>query len=386
LTVPAANRLGIRRFLIALLAVYAIVVVALAVNYAALWRAGELRSIDDIIELQVRDGAIYNALSIGFADYKYAFYRHTAPQVVAIGTSRAMQIGQNFFLASFYNLGGLTQGPAQANVLADRLLLRGKPPAVVIFALDFWTFCRAPTESGRDRRPSEFAHDGMGQPPRHFLIYRLIAEGRFTIADFARLLVSRESADDVDRIGLGARLGSSGFAADGSIHAAAPADDALGPRWQGTFARIDAGTDQFVKDCAVSEPALDALAVFVNRMEAAGSHVVLMLAPLPGAVIERMAAVGRYGYVDALRGVLAARYPQRFEDFFDLRGQAPDSEFLDGMHGGEVVYMRAILAMARRPGTGLRDLVDESVLAKQIREWSGHAEIPADPINKRFFR
>jgi len=386
LTVPTANRLGIRRFLIALLAVYAIVMVALAVNYAALWQAGELRSIDDIIELQVRDGAIYNALSIGFADYKYAFYRHAVLRVVAIGTSRAMQIGQNFFHAPFYNLGGLTQGPAQANVLADRLLLRGKPPEVVIFALDFWTFCRAPTDSGRGRRSSEFVHDGMGQPPRHFLIYRLIAEGRFTIADFARLLVSRESADDVDRIGLGARLGSSGFAADGSIHSAAPEQDALEPRWQGTFARIDGGTDQFIKGCTVSEPALDALAGFVNRMEAAGSRVVLMLAPLPGAVIERMAAVGQYGYIDTLRNMLAARYPQRFGDFFDMREQAPDSEFLDGMHGGEVVYMRAILAMARRPGSGLRDLVDESGLAKQIQEWSGHAEVPTDPINKRFFR
>src|SRR5580693_8571968 len=140
-----------RRFLLSLTTVYAMLVVAIGVNYAVLWRAGELRALGDIIARQRESGAIYNALSIGFADYKYAAYRAVAPQIVAIGTSRAMQIRQRDFVAPFYNLGGLTQGPEQANVLADRLLLRGDPPGVVIFALDFWTFCRPPGQPGGGR-------------------------------------------------------------------------------------------------------------------------------------------------------------------------------------------------------------------------------------------
>jgi hypothetical protein len=223
----------------------------------------------------------------------------------------------------------------------------------------------------------------MGEPPHHFLTYRLLLEGRFAIADYARLF-SRQSADDADRIGLGARLGTSGFAADGSMYGAAP-QSALEARWREMFARIAAGTDQFAKDCAVSEAALDALRLFVNRMEAAGSRVALMLAPLPGAVIERLQAEGRYAYLDELRRILAVRFPAQFADFLDLRGVAPDSEFLDGMHGGEVTYMRIILAMARRPGSPLRDYVDEVGLKGQIDLWAGHARIPTDPTNRRFF-
>jgi hypothetical protein len=382
------NRIRLRQFLVSLLAAYAVLAVAMGVNYAVLWRAGELRPLDDIISRQDRNGAVYNALSIGFADYKYASYRHAAPHIVAIGTSRAMQIRQSFFRKPFYNLGGLTQGPAQANVLADRLLLRGDSPRAVIFVLDFWTFCRpasAPSAQFRSAE-AELVHDGMGQPPRHFLIYRLLLERRFAIADIARLLFVPQRADDADRIGLGARLGTSGFAADGSIYAEAPKEDAPEQRWNEMSARIEGGTGQFVKDCAVSEAALDALGVFVDRMEAAGSRVVLLLAPLPGAIIERLAAERRYAYVDELRGALTARYPHRFHDFLDMRDNAPDSEFLDGIHGGEVVYMRAVLAAARRSGSPLREFVDENYLATQIDLWHGRAQIANEPIHRRFFR
>ena len=120
-------------------------------------------------------------------------------------------------------------------------------------------------------------------------------------------------------------------------------------------------------------------------MEAVGSRVALMLAPLPGAVMARLEAEGRYAYLSELRALLAARFRERFDDFLDLRRVAPDSEFLDGMHGGEVTYMRLILAMARRPGSPLRGLVDEAGLAAQIDLWAGHARIPTDPINRRFF-
>jgi hypothetical protein len=342
------------------------------------------KSLDDIIARQRRDGAIYNGLSIAFADYKYAAYRAAAPRIVAIGTSRAMQIRQHDFLVPFYNLGGLTQGPEQANVLADRLLLRGDPPGMVIFALDFWTFCQPPRQAG-GRRPAEATsvHDGMGEPQRQFLAYRLLLDGRFSPGDYERLMFSSAGADAAGRIGLGARLGGSGFAADGSIYAAPP-EAVLDRRWHGTFQRIAAGTDQFVKDCEVSEPALDALALFVRRIEAVGGDVLLILAPLPGATIARLEADGRYTYIGRLRRLLAERYPDRFTDFFDLRDQAPDSEFLDGMHGGEVAYMRMIRAIAQR-GSPLSGLVDEAELVREVDLWSGHARIETDPITRRFF-
>jgi hypothetical protein len=49
-------------------------------------------TIAKISPLPSRDSAI--SLSIGFADYKYAAHRVAAPQIVAVGNSRVMQIRQ----------------------------------------------------------------------------------------------------------------------------------------------------------------------------------------------------------------------------------------------------------------------------------------------------
>src|SRR5256885_1593842 len=108
----------------------------------------------------------------GSANYKYAAYRAASPEIVAIGTSRAMQIRESFFNASFYNLGGLVQGPFQANALAERLLLREPRPKLVVFALDYWTFCGLPSERSHGAAPAEVAHDGMVSPDRYTLVYR----------------------------------------------------------------------------------------------------------------------------------------------------------------------------------------------------------------------
>jgi hypothetical protein len=377
------RRTNTSTFLVPLLAIYAVLAIAIATNFAVLWRAGELQSIDAIIARQRLDGAIYNALSIGFASYKYAAYRQAQPKIVAIGTSRAMQIRQHFFDAPFYNLGGLTQGPGQANVLADRLLL-DKPPAVVVFALDFWTFCAPRGAIEPVRTIKEIFHDGMTEPQRQFLIYRLLSEHRYSIIDFARVLWGPEDSTSNDRIGLGARLGGSGFAADGSIYGNPP-DAVSTQRWAGTLSRVAAGSGQFSKDCEVSKTALEQLRIFVARMEGVGTHVVLLFAPLPAAVIDVMRRDGRYGYIDALREALKQEFQARFFDFYDVRQLAPDTEFLDGLHGGEIVYMRMILAMAKRDPL-LAPFVDNQDLEAKVNLWAGHTEISMDPVIQKFFK
>jgi hypothetical protein len=54
LKLPAMNRVRLRQFLVSLLAAYAVLAVAMGVNYAVLWRAGELRPLADIISQQDR--------------------------------------------------------------------------------------------------------------------------------------------------------------------------------------------------------------------------------------------------------------------------------------------------------------------------------------------
>lgn len=373
------------RFLIPLLAIFALLTIAIGVDLAVLWRADELHPLDVITQHEYRARTLYDGLSIGFADYKYAAYRRPTPDIVAIGTSRAMQIRQSFFLKPFYNLGGLVNGAVQANVLADRLLLRAPRPKIVIFVLDFWTFCRPGNISGPDLPENSATHDGMGRPDPYFLIYRLLFEDRYSVGDFARLLFSSSRADDEKRIGIGAKLGNGGFAADGSNYGNPYIDVPLADRWRGTEERVAAGTGQFLHDCKVSELSLAALRRFVGRMDAAGIATVLIMAPVPGVTLDRMQANGRFGYIDAVRGILAQAYPTRFFDDFDMRQTSPDTEFLDGFHGGEITYMRMILAAAAPESSPLHGLVDTGKLEERIRDGTGRTFDSHNSIYGEFF-
>ena len=130
----------IRIYVSVVLVAYAIVASLIGANYLVLFRTGEVADVETIVDAQQRHGGLYNGLSVGLAEYKYEGYRQRRPEIVAIGTSRAMQIRDYFFTQPFYNLGGLTQGQGQAFALWDRLLA-SQPPKTVIFAVDFWTFC-----------------------------------------------------------------------------------------------------------------------------------------------------------------------------------------------------------------------------------------------------
>lgn len=375
-----------RRFLAALLCIYALLVAGLGLNLALLWRLGELADLNDIVQRQRRDGSIYNGLSHSFADYKYAASQATVPTVVALGTSRAMQIRQSFFQQPFYNLGGLARGPGQGNAVLMRLLRQQPTPEVAIFSLDYWTFCQPAAHGGVDRGgfAAETGHDGLQRPATYFLTYQLLLGGKIAprrVLDVVRVPLTSAGPD---RIGLSARVGGSAFAADGSIYAPPPPVD-LAERWRESLDQIATGEDKFVKDCTLSRSALNALQRFTDRLDAAGMDGLLLLAPMPSIIIDRMRRDGRYGYIEELRQALAARFGRRFFDAFDMRAFAADSEFIDGIHGGEIVYMRALLQASRQPGSPLAGRLKDSDLEQQIARWAGHTQSLDAPVHRQFF-
>ncbi len=373
-----------RIFLVALLAIFVLVEAAIGFDLFVLWKTGELRPLDAIIDQQNKRDALYGALSFSVADYKYASYRKISPEIVGLGTSRVMQLRQSFFLKPFYNLGGLALGPAQANVVASRLLLRGSPPKVVILALDFWTFCRPPSLRVELSSRDAPVHDGMGQPSFYFLIYRLLIKGDLSFASLKQILLAPPKPNEDDRIGISARVGRSGFGPDGSVYVLSPPQFPLERRWEQMLEYLRVGKGQMEKDCLVSKMALDELHLFVDRMHTAGIAVALIMAPLPAVMIDQMKADGRHDYIDELRSILSANYPGIFYDFFDMRDIAEDSEFYEAIHGGEVAYMRIIRAVARDPGSPLHGLVDEQYLDTQIQAWAGHDRIMSGSIYERF--
>lgn len=360
-----------RYFLIVFSALYTGLMTLIGLDLLILNHAGEYADLDRLIDEQNATGGVYNGFVHSLAEYKYLAYAKRQPEIVAIGTSRAMQIRDMWFTRPFYNLGGLVQGPQQANAIADRLLL-SQPPKVVIFMLDFWTFCGKPEDPLT--ATWQAWHDGEGRTNRYFAPLILLGQGRLAPRDFIRLAMSNRSNQlgELHAYGISAVLNQAGFRPDGSLSegpkstSERPVAD-LAERWVPTFHFIDAGSDKFGRGCIVSDQALNALQAFMGRMKDAHVSVVLMLAPLPGAVLDYMATNGDYTYIDSLRTRLAARYPGRFYDFTDMRSiGGRDREFYDGIHGGQSIYARLIADASAHKDDILASWVDRAGIARSL--------------------
>lgn len=354
-------------------------------NLLVMKNANEYADLDALLADQTISNGIYNGFSHSLADYKYRAYLSLSPEIVAIGTSRAMQIRGYFFNAPFYNLGGLVSRPEQAIAIASQLLLK-KPPKVVLFMLDYWSFCGQPNEV-LPSAPSSW-HDGQGKTNRYFAPLVLLSKGQLTANNYFKLLMGGDEGK-FRRYGISAHLSRSGFARDGSMYYA-PGYDVydLNSRFDDRLQVVPNGITQ-THTCANSIRALAHLDTFVKRMEAGGSKVVLMLAPLPAVVIEKMKTTNAFGIVGAdgyaylpqLKESLIKRYGEDFFDYLDLRSiGATDCEFVDGNHGGELAYMRMIENASQRPGNALEPFVKHEVLRSAIKKYRGLNTLALDGV------
>ena len=179
-------------------------------------------------------------------------------------------------------------------------------------------------------------------------------------------------------MGLSAMAGFHGFRRDGSyfygglLVGRTEPDDT---RFNETLERIERGTTRFAYGDAISDMAWTTLIEFVESAKAQGVHVILFMPPVAPVVAEKLEDMGlSYRYVDILRSRLASL--EHYHDYHDPTVvNATGCEFVDGFHGGEVVFQRILLDMANKDPV-LGKLVDMATLSESIRLHGGRALVP----------
>ena len=117
-------------------------------------------------------------------------------------------------------------------------------------------------------------------------------------------------------------------------------------------------------------------------LKVAGSEVILFLPPLPPDMLQYMRGYN-YAYVDDLRTHFKA-HGLVVHDYHDPTTQinsTSDCEFIDGMHGGDVLYARILLNMAQSEPL-LRAVIDQQYMTKIASAYSGLAMIPNHNITQ----
>ena len=342
-------------------------------NYAFLTRSGELLDVREIARVQQTDNALYSsAVHENLFAYKMAIYSARRPAVLAIGSSRVLKFHSYAFRTPFANLGSAMRNVAEGEIAVSRLL-EIQAPRLALVGIDFWWF-----HPGRDEQEEFPGHLDFRPAPSRIinLPLRWLWEDKLGLATYLRTAVGGR---DRRYIGVQALLQDKGFEPDGSFeHYGLARGLVSGDRgFESTLDRIEKGENGFEPGAAVDQARLDRLEAMVERLRRRGTQVIVFLPPMPALVLDRMAShPGRFAYVDALRGELARRFPS-FYDFHDPRRLgSSDCEFLDGLHGGDVTYLRILQEMSATRDGPLHGYIEEEKTRALIATYVGRAIVP----------
>lgn len=348
-----------------------------ALPVAVLVRAWELAPVSMIAAKHARssrDAPYGPAYGYPARGYKLASVEVRQPEIVAVGSSRVMELRADFFAgdeATFYNAGGVVERLFDYRLVFQRLARMKTRRAIV--GLDPWHF----NEHWRDFAPDPLAprdYDGdfsrLDIIQRSLRVYPDLRAKKFTLGD---VFGGHEA------FGINAMSHGNGFVRDGSYrYADLLRDPGSGEDFQfkDSLLRVATGTRRLEPSSEPSPRALAELELLASEWEARGFEVVVFLPPFAPIVVDAMRASGRLDYVFGLGPAMRPILERHHVTFVDFTSCGPlacrNEEFLDGMHGGSALYARMLLELARVT-PWLSDRVDRASLEPRLERHAQEA-------------
>lgn len=346
----------------------------LGVSYLALDRAGETidpltaASIQQEQNIRYSSGLFYRP-----RPYKIERARLAEAEIVLLGSSRAMQLMADPWRRKAFNAGGAMRDLESGEIFVNAVLERYRPKQMII-ALDWWWLSAT-------RRP-----DGPtdASPETPLTLHELMQptvwlwDGTLAPRNLSTLLFSPDALSP--GIGLPARFSDAGWDPFGHYD--------YGIRLTEQAGGSDVGFAETLKDIArqskrndrapwndFSEASWQRLEALIHKLQDHEVEVIVVLPPVAGPIHEWVAEQPEPNIVNEVRRRLAT-LPALTFDFHDPASLGTDPcEFVDGIHGGEVTYLRVIDAIAADPSSHLNSAVDRALIRKLIDANKGHATV-----------
>ena len=344
-----------------------------------LLRAGELLDFDQVIAWQQQGDGLYFGLAEAPGNYKFAVYEKRKPDIVILGSSRAHHEHQEFFRLPSYTMSGLVYTPADAIETMD-LLIPIHKPKYVIYNLDFFALCtHDPGVAAQTRfsRPRGKPNTGWAWgAANHFrLVPDLIRSGQLKAKDALDLALGHfeQAPRGVRLIGMSALMERRGFRLDGSLSTVdARAQDPSEMRAAYDEPRM--GTWHFQGGCRFDPQAMAHLQMLQDEMTRQGITLILHMPPI-SPQMYRLFMAARPDVADYYRTFLREAPNHHFSYLYNhVDGAsigAPESEFEDAVHGGDVAEARSMLVAADASNSPLAAIVNRPFLQKLTRERRG---------------
>jgi hypothetical protein len=266
--------------------------------------------------------------------YKIEMLRQINPEVVVVGSSRSMQVRSEFFSKTFLNMGGAVLGVTDLENTVKVINSMSRPPNLAIIFFDPWWVSSKVDSRG-----------GAHQPPYPAMIsFELIYKGLEILSRGDWLL----SPNFPNYLGIRAKITGDGFGGDGSYHYASLISGEMRSadmQFVETLNLIDAHASHFKPDKLASLQLIDRACKSIKALKKVSHNVSVILPPFPGVVFDKLNSV-EYGYMkDGIERLsLCLGKEIVFREFLSAKKifGASDCEFIDGTHGGDVIYARLL--------------------------------------------
>lgn len=328
------------------------IVVFLGPAFIYLRAAGELLDYGEIIRRNQDEGALVGmAYSNPIHTLKSRIVVRRKPEVIALGTSRVMQVRDYFFTEpkTFYNCGGSIHKIGDLTAFLNSI--EGSTPKVLILCLDQNFF----NEGWDDLKGGHIDYAWLGRSlGRKFTIC-----SRDFYKDVSRKKISLKSLtiSRADHVGLTGNIHLEGYREDGSYRYrrsfAFPTQSPearLRPAVE--LVRAGGGDGRFMQAESINDLAVEELDRFLMECKHLGIHVVSFLPPYAHIVYEELVKFRtHYPYILQLESELRPTFTKhgyRLFDFTDLNSfGGSDAEMQDSIHGFETALLRILIELNR---------------------------------------
>lgn len=319
---------------------------------AVLYRTGELSDPESWVERTLAGEDLVvepNFLGDFTLWYKSEMACRRSAEVLVLGNSRSMQLrGCMLPGADLYNAGGAGNMLGMYLPFLRFLEERGALPSTLILTLDTYYFIDAWANSYDENAVWNYSCIPTPFPQAFATTARRYGAGSYTLRQVFTA--------DRRYIGLPACARSSGFGPDGSYYYGSQAEDGVVDlTFLDALSRIVSGGPRFEHAGHLAPSTLEMLDRLLTYCDEHGIRVVAFLPPYAPTVYQAMIESGNYGYLGlvypALCGVFEAHPGQAVFDFTSMP-DTTDEMYVDGFHGGDVVYAMILRELAQNSVLG----------------------------------
>lgn len=351
-------------------------------NWFFLFNSGELLPIESIVEQQT--SANGNCI-VGLATrnqgyyYKKALYQKIKPQILVLGSSRVMQFRRSFFTKSMINAGG-AMNSVNEGLSFLKEALADTTPEIVIIGLDYWWFNENALEPSLEVKPPPKLSHAISL--RSYLLpYKWLWQKKVTLKDYFARMNPLYSFFDESSAGIGVDgiFNQNGFASDGSYvytKTITGKEKNIDDRFELSINNISHNGPRFEYGSQVNPIHFNHFVEMLKLLEQKRVKVFLFIAPLAPKIANKMDEYkNEYAFIAALREELN-KAGIVFADFHHPNLlAATDCEFIDGIHGGDLVYAKILKYLAKQNET-LGSYLDHTYLDGVINHYHDIAMIP----------